>query len=576
MKRSKKTTILWLALITLFCMLPLFAPGIEGREGQDLGFHLMRIEGIAAEWKKGVFPVKMQSLWMDGYGYPVSVYYGDFLLYFPAALRLLGVPVVMAYKIFAAAINALTAVISYVSFSSIFGKNAERKRGIALACTAAYMTAGYRLLNLYVRAAVGEYCAAMFLPLIAAAVYQIYRQGAKTGAERLKQSVLLALGLSGLIGTHLLTLEMTALILLAVGILFWQKTFSAPVFPTLLLAFAETVLLNLYFLIPFLDYYCNVSVYLNRVMGKAHGIQEDGANLFQLTAFWAEPFQQGDQSTHLIATPGLLLLLVLAAGVMMMVYRLLQRIFRKMQKRAASPEEAGDGRSLRLAGVSLLLLFLSTEYFPWDAVAGTGPVGQFLTQVQFPWRYVGMAVFFLTLTLGSLLEEVLTDIAGDAGKRIQKIVFPAVMLLSCFGAGLFTINYVRGYEPVYYADTEELDTWDMGMIEYLRYKTKREELSGETVKWENGDGSVTVELPVISYPGYHVVDSDGNEYNIRDGENNVIQFTLPADFEGTVRLYFWEPWYWRAAELTSLVTLAALVGGIWLCGEKKRIVRKVF
>ena len=72
--------VLWLVFIVALVCLPLAAPGIEGRWGQDLGFHLMRIEGIAEGLENGVFPVKMQGLWMEGYGYPVSVYYGDFLL----------------------------------------------------------------------------------------------------------------------------------------------------------------------------------------------------------------------------------------------------------------------------------------------------------------------------------------------------------------------------------------------------------------------------------------------------------------------------------------------------------------
>ena len=128
-------------------------------------------------------------------------------------------------------------------------------------------------------------------------------------------------------------------------------------------------------------------VYLNRVMEGVKQIQEDGASLFQLLAFWASPFQRGDASTHLIATPGPLLLAVPVVGLILLFRRKLTR------------------QTLLFWLGSLGLLLVSTCYFPWDFLAESSRVGQFLAQVQFPWRYVGPAALFLTLTLGSLFTR---------------------------------------------------------------------------------------------------------------------------------------------------------------------------
>lgn len=566
--------VLWLVFIVALVCLPLAAPGIEGRWGQDLGFHLMRIEGIAEGLENGVFPVKMQGLWMEGYGYPVSVYYGDFLLYIPALLRLCGVPVVAAYKIFVALVNLGTGLLALYSFRKIFGDDR-----VALVCAAAYLTAGYRLLNLYVRAAAGEYCAMMFLPLLAAAVWEIYRGKPAGIRERFSMATLLALALSGLIGTHLLTTEMAGVVLLIVGLIFWKRTFSREVFPTLALVCGETALLNLYFLVPFLDYYLHVPVYLNRVMEGVKQIQEDGASLFQLLAFWASPFQRGDASTHLIATPGPLLLAVPVVGLILLFRRKLTR------------------QTLLFWLGSLGLLLVSTCYFPWDFLAESSRVGQFLAQVQFPWRYVGPAVLFLTLTLGSLFTRELPAERERTGRRLigaeetqtgktrrrsrsLRRLLRVAALLCVLQSLLFAGQYVRGYEPVFYSRRQDLDTCDMGMIEYLRYPTEREELTGEpagdgmerieirsrrgtetVLLCTAGDQGGTVEAPVLNYPGYHVVDEEGNEYNIRDGENNVICFDLPAGFSGEITIRFTEPWYWRAGECLSLATLAVSAVG---------------
>ena len=563
--------VLWLVFIVALVCLPLAAPGIEGRWGQDLGFHLMRIEGIAEGLENGVFPVKMQGLWMEGYGYPVSVYYGDFLLYIPALLRLCGVPVVAAYKIFVALVNLGTGLLALYSFRKIFGDDR-----VALVCAAAYLTAGYRLLNLYVRAAAGEYCAMMFLPLLAAAVWEIYRGKPAGIRERFSMATLLALALSGLIGTHLLTTEMAGVVLLIVGLIFWKRTFSREVFPTLALACGETALLNLYFLVPFLDYYLHVPVYLNRVMEGVKQIQEDGASLFQLLAFWASPFQRGDASTHLIATPGPLLLAVPVVGLILLFRRKLTR------------------QTLLFWLGSLGLLLVSTCYFPWDFLAESSRVGQFLAQVQFPWRYVGPAALFLTLTLGSLFTRELPAERERTGRRLigaeetqtgkmrrrsrsLRRLLRVAALLCVLQSLLFAGQYVRGYEPVFYSRRQDLDTCDMGMIEYLRYPTEREELTGEpagdgieirsrrgtetVLLCTAGDQGGTVEAPVLNYPGYHVVDEEGNEYNIRDGENNVICFDLPAGFSGEITIRFTEPWYWRAGECLSLATLVVIAVG---------------
>lgn len=87
--------------------------------GADLEFHLLRIEGIAQGLREGQFPVLMQTVQLGGYGYPVSVMYGDIFLYIPAILHILGISTEMAYRLFALAMNAVTALASYWAFRRI-------------------------------------------------------------------------------------------------------------------------------------------------------------------------------------------------------------------------------------------------------------------------------------------------------------------------------------------------------------------------------------------------------------------------------------------------------------------------
>ena len=67
-----------------------------------------------------------------------------------------------------------------------------------------------------------------------------------------------------------------------------------------------------------------------------------------------------------------------------------------------------------------------------------------------------------------------------------------------------------------------------------------------------------VQVPVLNYRGYQVIDQNGVEYPIAQNYNNLIQFSVPAGFEGDIMIDFKEPWYWRTAEVISLAMIMAL------------------
>ena len=91
-RRVRESANVWGALLAGACVASFPCFGYYLPDGFDLNFHLMRIEEIAGELKNLQFPVRMQTGWLGGYGYPVSIFYGDTLLYIPAVLRLIGFP----------------------------------------------------------------------------------------------------------------------------------------------------------------------------------------------------------------------------------------------------------------------------------------------------------------------------------------------------------------------------------------------------------------------------------------------------------------------------------------------------
>ncbi len=543
--REHKLLILKLCGMILLVSCPLLVKGIN--VGHDLTFHLMRIEGLAEELRNGVFPVKLSSLWMDGYGYPVSVFYGDLLLYIVAVLRIIGFTVITAYKSYVLLINAGTVIIAYVCFKKVF-----KDSDAALLTAFAYTTAGYRIVNIYVRAAVGEYSAMMFFPVVALAVYQFYTLDAKEWKAYQRYALVLALGMTGVIGSHILSVEVVFFTLAVLCIVLWKSTLKKYVFRGYLLAVIETIVLNMYFIVPFLDYYRNADVHAGRAVDYIKTIQWYGAYIGQYFSFFKNMFGSGaiDPTERLSLTPGLPLMAVLMIAAVIWV------------KGKATKE------TKLYFCFSVFLLFLASNSFPWNHLTLNCRLINLIAQVQFPWRYLGIASVFLTLLLGNIWGLVKKEESCRKG-------FYVLTVGSCFIMMLFYIsNYSDEAWMIYYYDTAEISTYSQHGGEYLRIEAEPGDFSGEIVHrnmqkvqllsregthmelyCESSESEGIVELPMLNYKGYRVTDEYGKRYEITDSKNALIQFTLPAGFSGEVMIDFVEPWYWRLAEAVSLIAV---------------------
>ena len=85
----------------------------------------------------------------------------------------------------------------------------------------------------------------------------------------------------------------------------------------------------------------------------------------------------------------------------------------------------------------------------------------------------------------------------------------------------------------------------------------------------NGENTETVELPLLYYYGYRAYDkASGQELTITTSDNFAVCVEVPAGYEGTVHVAFYSPWYWRVAEIVSVLSFVVLTVGVIL--EKKR------
>ena len=547
MEQKTKYKIAYLVLL-LGVSLPLFVPGIEGHFGQDLGFHLNRIEGLFLELKSGHFPVYIESYWMNGYGYANAIYYGDLFLYFPAILRLLGVPVVASYKLYLLAINICTILICKYCFQKIFKEDA-----IAFFVTLAYCSATYRMVNLFIRGAVGEYTAMMFLPLIGYCLYEIYGKNDQILKEW-KLIFVFAFSMSGILYSHLLTFEITTICVLVLAVLLIKKTLTKRVIGIYLKSAVLCAALCMSFLVPFLDYYRSEYMYINHSVENARLIQDSGLYWWELLDFFRMPFAnvEGSGITRLLAIPGMLLMFVLFIESL--------RIIRRESSKVEIGLFVGTG----------CVLFLASRYFPWNYLSERTFVGTILASVQFPWRYLSIGILIICFLYGVIL--------GKENHKRRKIICVLSIGFFLVMTFLFTSMYIKYGEMKYFDSTESLDSYDMGFIEYLPYETKREEFTNQISV--NGDGEAVfvdrtgtdvtifvetsteadIELPIIFYKGYHARYSNGQEVLMDESENHLITLHLKEACEDSITLRFEPPASWRIAMWISLATLCGCVG----------------
>lgn len=532
-----------LALAALLVTLP-FAGGTLPH-GSDLGYHARRIENIAIGLANRQFPVRIQSDWVGGAGYATGVFYGDLFLYFPAVLRLLGVPITAAYGAYLALCNLLTAWGFYGCTRRLgAGRTAAVCGGVL------YTLSAYRICDLTDRAALGEFTALAFLPLVACGFW-LTVQKARGGRT------LLVVGLSGVLQSHLLSFEMTVLLLAMAALPFLRRSF---------VRFAQAAgvfcLLNAGYLVPLFDYYFTGKFQINQPAGT-EPIQQNGAILGQLLGlpYTVAAGQQQDLVQNMALTPGPALLVgALAAAVVL----------------ASARKPA-----LWLAVGGAAALWMSGNFFPWDALYQAAP--RVVGSLQFPWRFLGPATLLLALAVTAGVDTVRRHQKGRAAACCAAAVLCAVSF--CCARNQQNDYLARAQRYDWVCGTEE-PYWEQGCGHYLPAGNGPTVLSqlpagpvwsdgvtlenyaktGTTVTLDvtSGTDGGWVRLPLLWYKGYRVTQGAGT---VACGPNNVVLLELLPSWAGTVTVAFAEPWYWRLAELVSL---AALAGGAALLHRRRK------
>ncbi len=546
--------------------------------GVDLLFHLIRIEGLKDGLLGGQFPVRIEPNWLFGHGYASAIFYSDLFLVIPSALRMVGFSMQGAYQLSLLFYNIVTALIAYWCFRGIF-----KDEYVGLIGSMLYSWTPYRIFNLYGRAGYGEMLALCFMPILFYGLYRAFTEDVNTPAYK-KLWLLLTLGFTAVFQSHTLSFEIVSGMTALVCIVFLKRTFRKQTFLVLCKTVAATLLLNLWFLLPFLDYMVSDDFVFEN-LGAQQTIQ--GRGLYSAHFLFAF-FKNGSNSHYfsrgMAQTDSIGWGFAVTLCLLVYVWLILVKRYPKQQMMAEGAWEAGlyqYGKGMAVIG--LLTVWMSSNLFPWDRLQKCNALfDTLISSLEYPFRVFCISILCFIFVSCEVVWLV---------KRKEKKIYGSILICAVVGCAFITTQYLlddtlREKEPLRLYNPENAGATYLDGSEYLKIggSDYTKYFSIKDYAWSDGvqviimddqetlyghrnlqssfyvsnlqDGEAYVEVPLINYKGYRAMAADtGQLMEIRTGENGRVRVILPEGFQGKVEVKFVVPWYWRGAEGVSLVML---------------------
>lgn len=243
--KSQEKRIITLSLMILsLCFLMPFLWTKGSLYGDDLHFHIMRMESLSNVLRS---PVNFEQFYNGGQAinlfYPYLLYYPYFLIY-----KVIG-HFWIAWIIYLYLLTNMTLFIAYKSAKTI-----SKSSKVGLIFALLYGFSAYRSHNILVRFAVGEFISSAVLPLVFCGLYLIIKTKGKRWLP-------LTLRMTLLIYSHVMSAIITTVILSILAFLtfaYWEE--KGKILLSTLKAALTTVLLTAAFWAPMLEQFVSVKI----------------------------------------------------------------------------------------------------------------------------------------------------------------------------------------------------------------------------------------------------------------------------------------------------------------------------
>lgn len=544
-----KSTIHYIIIVVIGLILSIPLIKLQVRATDDGWLHLLRLVGINNAINNTNFPFLVQPFFCNNWGYSMTAFYPTIVSYIPYFIGLLAGTFVNGLKIFASITIILSGIFMYK-----FALEVTNKKNIALLSAIIYMVLPYKFEDIYNRFAIGEFTAFVFMPLVFLGLYNLLNGDGK-------KHFFIAIGAVGLMLSHTISTVYTALFCVFYVLLNFKKIIKIDILKKCIINIVFILLITAIFWVPMLEFEANAqyAIFEPDVL-KTSGkyVADNTIELWQLLK------DKGEENgvSFVVGIPFITMLLL---GIF---------IYKKLDNKL---------KDFYLTGVlfAIIAIFMCTKFFPWIFMPNL------LCTVQYPWRLLGFALFFLTPLCTINICYLIGYIKRE---RIRNLIYILVILV----IAVFTVKELS----VYKTDNSNLDIDYETKIksnpqihyfsvnrDYMPYKAlvkqrdyllvrtdKTYLLSGKAIiENEYKDGlhleldikevnkGTELELPYLYYPGYTVKLIYNNiETNLKaeESENGFVKIIIPDNInEGKIILNYTG---------TALEKCAYIVSGISL------------
>lgn len=520
--------------------------------GDDLCYHLGRIEGIKDGILDGQVPVIIMPEALQGNGY-LNAMYPYLFLYIGALLRICRVSLGLSYKMIIFLANLGSALCAYYAFKSI-----TKSRRILILAVVLYTLMPYRFTNIFSRGDLGETLALTFWPLVIAGMYHIIF------GDRKKWHYLV-IGFSGILQSHILSITFVMGFCVVAALIFIMDVWKEKRYVEIAKAAGMTVLLNMWFIVPFLYYYFT---------------EELGTEVLR----WSGYFEQSINPSNFFQSISLYNKQYFSLGLPLFGCIGIAFIYLVCDKKESKTNL--DRYLVFLLVLGCILTYMTTGYFPSLELKENEFFNSIMTMLQFPWRFLGPAcTCFLFAGLLWLPKSKIL-------KPYQNLLFALFI-----GLNLLTLQTVPAdnihmpYDDVLATASKGHDSkmaanigifypheWRLGgvdddrlttsvIVSDINHVTVSDYKKKGTKVWVDyvcDDGSVYVELPVLNYAGYRAYDETGKRIEITEGNYQRMRIMLSGDGKKhSIYVRFGPVAGFVAANIISVLTIAGIIY-VWL------------
>lgn len=431
---------IWLLLaFSVFSWMPLLAPGyfLGAHDAPHSLFFLRQFDHAVRD---GVLIPRWGTDFALGYGYPLFLFYSPLAYYVAELFHLLGATITWAVKLTYLLTFILSALAMYFFVRRLFGRPAGLLAG------SLYLYAPYHLLDVYVRSALSESAAFVFMPLVALSFSRLIEDGGKANLAWC------CLSFAGLILTHNGTaLAFTPLLAAYVLFLIWKKwrtDNSREAFASAGRGVAGALLgvcVSGFFLLPaFLERQFIVEEQWTQ--GSFDYLKHFVYPSQFLSPFWGYGYAGEGLADDMSFQLGLVVLGFSFAALCL---------------RWKLPRRGADRAFMALAALLTIGMMLPVSSWIWERV----PIVAF---VQFPWRLLVLTSFTLSIVGGSLIAAGEREqVAPRNASLLPAGILSLLVVLASFPYTLpqYTAHDPRAEEPVAVIDFETVFPPDrVGMV----------------------------------------------------------------------------------------------------------------